>query len=1389
MWQLVSSDSASLDCVLNRLPLDRPHVLMNKFPGPCDPDYTKVVETIQRVLTDIQTGSLLAQADAWVLEKHYDKEKLEIVRLSGETLDMDHCYINLAILETRRAGVSKNIAKEETLQSSPFSLAKRLYVETPHKNLLVELPNLFQPRRLPNGNQMEPRRILIRGRAGVGKTTLCKKIVHDFVHKGMWRDLFKRLLWVQLRDLKDLPKNDNDLGGMLKHIFFQQHRNKKSLSDELRHHIEDPEAPDTLFLLDGLDEISEIVMEHNHRGSHQGHELLKKLFERSNLIVTTRPHAALPQGFETPDLELDTIGFSPDEVQSYLETVIPSSSGAIEAYLEKNPIMESLVRIPIHLDALCYTWQLRSKWNDSLEHMPETMTTVYEAMCTELWKKDNERLDGKTFPHIGNSCTSETEPFEPTEYNNLGYLAFSGLYSNVVEFQPDYRKALYRRMKRGETKFTFDETFARLSFLRTSDPSKAPGSRGFHFIHLTFQEYFSAKHFVKAWKDTQRLEYIKLSDGTPERGEISCHDFLQRHKYAARYNIMWRFVAGLLDAEGESQIASFFEAVESEPVDLFGPTHQRLVMHYLAEVLQSADIRTRLEEQLSKWLQFECKFRGRSNFIRETELPDRALNLVLEQTSEEVKSTVLMSLRQRPILPVKTIELVTPWLEGQSVSENLRLDTFWMLENRRECLPNRTLNAMVKWMGDEDSVMREAAVIAFYSQATWPEDILEAGLARLETQDLSTKLEAADALWRPSKLPENVVRKMTSWLEDGSTREAALAALEKQATFPIETIRTMGAQLGIRENMFGMTVFDVLKEQPGLPSDILDHMAACFEDQDGLIEDEDDLSEAEYDLMEDEFGFKRYESPRRLSDDLFLAVIRRIKDQYSNIQPKAMRVIQRQLRYHTRKDFPDDVLQVIASWLGAQDTATRHMALEVLKFSQELPEYVLRAVVAQLEASDRELHRMVCSILRRQSVLPPDVFPVMMNWVRSQDKGVRKMAVESLRGGGILPEGVPGAIVAQFEDQDRAIRLAALEVFAWRPREQDFPDDILRAVEAQLDDGDRAVRKAALEALGNFGRRQVLPDDVLDTVLARLKSQDEDIRKAALGTFEMLGSHQSIQHHIVQAIAAKLDEQNENIRRAALRALRELGSRQTLPRDVVEAVAAQLDDQNLGCRLSALTALASQTALSEDILSAVTAQLKDEHDAVRLAAIGALRSQIILPERVLEAMLACSDNPHVNVRRLVMEILKKQLGLCESFLAAVIPWIDDEDKAVRQGAVNLLGTNPTLPYKVLRALTTRLSDEFVAVRRAVLDALAGQRALPGTILTSPDLYPTFLAQSFDGPLCCYVEDGASYLELSAGLGKVRLEGQPDEFRAAMRERQRELGVPVRADRHHEEGRV
>ena len=118
--------------------------------------------------------SALQAADACIRDKIYSDEYLKIERLSGDTLSMDQCYISLAIVK-QPGSDAESFKKEVTTQrTSRTTLLARLKVETPDEKTEVKLSELSNPRKV--GNEEKPTgRILIWGRAGIGKTTLCKK--------------------------------------------------------------------------------------------------------------------------------------------------------------------------------------------------------------------------------------------------------------------------------------------------------------------------------------------------------------------------------------------------------------------------------------------------------------------------------------------------------------------------------------------------------------------------------------------------------------------------------------------------------------------------------------------------------------------------------------------------------------------------------------------------------------------------------------------------------------------------------------------------------------------------------------------------------------------------------------------------------------------------------------------------------------------------------------------------------------------------------------------------------------------------------------------------------------------------------------------------------------
>lgn len=250
-----------LDIVDNRQPLNRSHSMMNKFDGPEDDDYELVAKKIKKIADDIREGRPLEKAWAYIREKHYNDKKLEIVRFSSShgsnrNLKMTECYVNLAIIHQDPSKKGSHPRKNSSLRKSPFSITRRLSVETPEKGLQVNISRLFDARKGGNGREFQPRKIFIRGQAGVGKTTLCKKMIHDFTRNEMWKNKFDRILWIPLRNIKLLPPTCVNLQGLFQEEFFRNTPTEMgTFAKELYLQVHEGRDPNTLFILDGLDEV------------------------------------------------------------------------------------------------------------------------------------------------------------------------------------------------------------------------------------------------------------------------------------------------------------------------------------------------------------------------------------------------------------------------------------------------------------------------------------------------------------------------------------------------------------------------------------------------------------------------------------------------------------------------------------------------------------------------------------------------------------------------------------------------------------------------------------------------------------------------------------------------------------------------------------------------------------------------------------------------------------------------------------------------------------------------------------------------------------------------------------------------------------------------------
>lgn len=1192
--------------------------MMNKFAGPDDPDYITVTGRLDALLQLIRDG--LQQVDTWMREKNYTADRLQIERLSGQRLPMDQCYINLIIIER----LEEQLDQSTKAQSLQYTFAAQQFTrrtaETYHHKSEIELSTIFSDRKGHGGCVIHPRRILIRGRAGVGKTTLCKKIVFEF-YRGTWTEWnknFNRILWVPLRNLKlqERMRPGYNYECLFRDEYFSLPEDRPDLAKNLSKAVA-AKNNTTLFLLDGLDEVSEYL-----DGEDIMSRFLQDLLKQPNVIITSRPSATPPPGI---DLELETVGFDDTQVNAYLDAdlTIKPKIDKVKSFLQDHWLLQDLVRIPVQLDALCYTWD---DFDSGIS--PDSMTSIYQAIEQKLWKKDAVRLERILKSRAQSALPAEVENRVKAETKILEILAFHGMYHNIINFTSTHLDKIVQIFPLLE--LTLYDTLGRLSFLRTSDSSSNFRVRSYHFIHLTFQEYFAARYFVQNWTSREQLSILDLDSRQKKASvqKLNADEFLKESKYSAHYDIFWRFVTGLLyTGYEEEQLHRFFLTIEDQPRDLLGPAHQRLVMHCLSEAGPSggmesfAHLRRRLEEHLSQWLEFECEFRSTSLLIREIEFPERSLNSVLQRGTEGMRMHVLESLKDRPRLPQGTIELMTAWLE-ESLSLNL---TCTILSTLRSCedLPLSTLDAIIGRLNDKPLDIREAAVGVIRTQRSLPESIHTAMAAWFDRRHSLHRWAIADAL--DYELPKDTLRNLAARLKDSdpSVRRKALSALNLPFALPEGIQRTIVAQLKDEIPDIRHQALLALKNQYSLSESILEYIVSLLEDEDNHIR------RAAWEALKYRKG---------LSEEILEAIAAWLVSQDRDTD---------MTRLPDDTELESKVPELLILWLEDKNTcnAWKLTTLQLLQ-DKRLPMHIIRAIAAQLEDPNKDIRREALKAIgpawEEGQMFPVDILQATAAQLTHSDKDVKEAAFKALSKQPKLPDEILDIICRHMHDQDSDIRCFALSTLDDRPQ---LSRDIVEAMAAQLKHRDLDVRMHAASALRH---QSVLSDEIVEALATQLKDESHMVKLEAARA--LYG--RALSKEIVEAIAELLIDPSSDIRRAALRAL--LG-KPALPERVLKLVMPRAyHDNNIDVRIAAIEVLGTQSPVSEEIFKAVVARLGERAIAVQRAAMEALRSsRAIFPRKALQIAEHNLYDQNGASWKAAVEILQGNLTLSDIILKNV----------------------------------------------------------------------------------------------------------------------------------------
>ncbi len=1156
---------------------------------PSAPDGTVFFDCVKKTLANVQVAmgkqALLPRNLPLVdlrnaLFKHYELD-LKIQRISGKELDLASCYINLAIVESKEQQKADK-AKIKT-QASTFYRPSS-YEEIKQANLQRPIPleKLFEQHKLRNGQVGIPKRVLLQGRAGIGKTTLCKKIVH-LCQKGPWKDRFDAVLWLPLRQLKTY--NANNLRDLLANKYFSGLSEGEKYAKQLIDHNDK-----ILFILDGLDEVS--IELNTGRGSPLGN-LLTDLLGQPQLIVTSRPTGVDSSRLKAFDLELETIGFSHENVQMYLEKTEPEFATEILEVMKRTPAMRELGNIPVQLDALCYSWPAVKA--AVRKGATVTMTMLYQAMVDKLWRKDAERLnkayDGQPLcsSDLIAASPKEIEGLLADESDYLSYLSFRGLQKNVIEFDPSFLGAIKKeinekREQQGKKLLPLPLPFQRYlkqtSFLHTSDVDLLEDERKYYFPHLTFQEFFAAKFLAKHLDAylTAEGEY-KAQIGSVENGLAltpeALKNFVNQHKYDPRYQIVWWMVAGLL--KGES-LEGFFHFLVNEPRDLLGGAHFPLVTHCLHEARArlSAETINSLEEELKKDLQLGVELKiiydnmkiGRAESL--SAFPEHLLLEFIKEYRRKYEAWILIceALQSRPTLSDKALEiLIEASLSGAFFSHAATKVLIPHADSSK--LIQKALIERLKRREDE-KVEEVAADLGSYEASS--ELIRDALINLLEKGEfLAPILDVVAVLPPYENSSESILGAfigMLSETEDSEVKREAAAAL---------TSHVVSAER-IRAAFMKMLEEDEIPWLRRGAVTVLGSYAVSFERvRDALIKmlEEDRLAAvARIGSRAAKFGW--------VKGGLFIKAL-------EEEEAKVRRAVAQALAPHAAS-FERVGGAFIKALEEDKDASVRRVVAQALAPHAASSELIQNALIKMLEENkDAEVRRDAARALGPHTTNSERIRGALIKALEEdKDAEVRRDAVRALGPHTTNSELIRDALIQTLEeDKDASVRAAAAEALGPYAASTELIRKAL--VKTLEEDKDAKVRRAVARALGPHA----VSSERVRGALIKTVEQDKDANVRG-DAAEALGPHATSSEQIRNALIKTLKENEDtSVRGAAARALGPLMASSELIREVFIEMLEKGGDSKAS---QATTELIWYSSNPQDVLDAILKkeELEDE---------------------------------------------------------------------------------------------------------------------------------------------------------------------------------------------------
>ena len=353
-------------------------------------------------------------------------------------------------------------------------------------------------------DERSPKRVLLTGKAGIGKTLFCQKLVRDWADNKRFQSQshFKFVYLLTFRQLNLLENDKLSLQNLLNCSTGLD--DSSDIDDSLFEYIVNhPE--EVLIIIDGYDEYSQqdyITGESEKRYQNTAKEkmpvtalctkLIKgKLLRDSVVMITSRPDESDKMGGIHFDRYVEIAGFSPQQVQEFIEKYFRENDtikNAVLHHVMKNENLVSFAHVPMLCFLMCFSMDYALQTSQSVDDLPVSTTDIYSEVVNIFELKHNAASEYRT-KEIPEKFSAS--PLVESTLDKLSELAAKLLLQKKPIFQERDMEEKFRLVEieklKGSGLLHCGPPF-RTSLLETT--------KYLSFTHMTLHEFLAARWFV-----------------------------------------------------------------------------------------------------------------------------------------------------------------------------------------------------------------------------------------------------------------------------------------------------------------------------------------------------------------------------------------------------------------------------------------------------------------------------------------------------------------------------------------------------------------------------------------------------------------------------------------------------------------------------------------------------------------------------------------------------------------------------------------------------------------------------------------------------------------------------------------------------------------------------